>query len=89
MKELEESNAMTAVSIICESLRLYTLVLNQKNSNIAKCEDSLAKCYASAGKIILTQIIFNRFYSKNILTTFFNTTQKVLSIFMLCNLRKL
>lgn len=53
MIQLEASNFLYAVQVISESLRLYTLVLNPKNSNIAKCEDSIAKCYALAGKIII------------------------------------
>jgi len=53
MKQLEESNFLKAINVISESLRLYTLVLNQKNPNITKCEDSLAKCFALAGKIII------------------------------------
>jgi len=52
MKQLEASNVLHAMHIISKSLRLYTLILNPNNSNIAKCEDSIAKCYALAGKII-------------------------------------
>lgn len=53
IKELEVNNFFKAINVISESLRLYTLVLNQKNSNITKCEDSIAKCFALAGKIII------------------------------------
>ncbi|CAH1725534.1 SET and MYND domain-containing protein 4-like [Aphis gossypii] len=49
IKELEVNNFFKAINVISESLRLYTLVLNQKNSNITKCEDSIAKCFALAG----------------------------------------
>jgi len=53
MKQLEARNFLNAKCVLAESLRLYTLVLNQKNANITKCEDSIAKCYALAGKIII------------------------------------
>lgn len=47
-----ENNVSKAVNNISESLRLYTLILNPKNSNITKCEDSLAKCFATEGKTL-------------------------------------
>lgn len=53
MKQLEARNFLNAKCIFAESLRLYTLVLNQKNSNIPRCEDSIAKSYGLAGKIII------------------------------------
>ncbi|XP_060860952.1 SET and MYND domain-containing protein 4-like isoform X1 [Metopolophium dirhodum] len=49
IKQLEASNVLHAIHIISESLRLYRDILNQNNSYIAKCEDSIAKCYALAG----------------------------------------
>lgn len=51
------NDALKAASVILESLRLYTLVLNQKNSNITKCEDSVAKCFAISGKKFINKII--------------------------------
>lgn len=51
MKQLGKNNVTKAVNILSESLKLYTLVLNQNSSNITKCEDNLAKCYAIVGKI--------------------------------------
>lgn len=53
VQELEKNNVLKAIDIILESLRLYTLVLNKKNSKISKCEDSLAKCFAIVGNIIV------------------------------------
>jgi len=53
IKQFEASNVLHAIHVISESLRLYTVILNRNNSNIAKCEDSIAKCYALAGKIII------------------------------------
>lgn len=52
MEKLSKNKIDKATDIICESLRLYTQVLNQNNLNITKCEDSLAKCYGISGKII-------------------------------------
>lgn len=56
MKQLEENNILKAVDIISKSLRLYTLIVNKNNSNITKCEDSLAKCFALIGKVIVIKI---------------------------------
>lgn len=50
------NDALKAASVILESLRLYTLVLNQNNSNITKCEDSVAKCFAISGKALLIKL---------------------------------
>lgn len=36
-----------------KSLQLYAVILNKNNSSIAKCEDSLAKCFALVGKVIV------------------------------------
>lgn len=55
---MAKNDTSQAINCIAESLRLYTLVLNQKNSNIIKCEDSLAKCFAATGKTII-KIIWN------------------------------
>lgn len=59
MKKLTENNISKAVNHIFESLRLYSLILNQKNSNIAKCEDGLAKCFAIAGKTLVMNVNFS------------------------------
>lgn len=56
MDQLMENNILKAVNNISESLRLYTLILNPKNSYITKCEDSLAKCFATAGKTLVIKL---------------------------------
>lgn len=52
MEKLSKNKIDKATDIISESLRLYTQVLNHRNSNVTKCEDNLAKCYGISGKII-------------------------------------
>lgn len=53
---MTKNDTSQAICFISESLRLYTRVLNQKNSYITQCEDSLAKCFAATGKTTINHL---------------------------------
>lgn len=57
IEELEKNNLSEGKYNIEMSLIQYCKILNKKNFTIAKCENSLGKCYAASGKTIATKII--------------------------------